>query len=298
MQSVSTGIARYLSALDPSAGKALRAARNNRRFAAAVERVWDDNPLAGDFVLAHVNSLYFAKDETPRKGQDKDADRCVLGVYVDDPAARAELNARRETLALALMQDGFRFDEIRIIAARLGMRERRAFPAAFERVARVLAGEEPAERKARDGGAEAAEGGAQGDGSSCAEGAEGGRMREQDESRLLQTFKRAACQAIGDVDQTAALLARVEGAALEERYGSQGKRQGRAQYACRLYVASPEPLREVLGAFGPSIIAHAKELGLNLVGIDVRQSPVELSGSVAFPACGAPVPYRADHAHD
>ena len=57
MQSVSTGIAKYLEALDPTASKALRAARNNRRFAAAVERVWDDSPLAGDFVLAHVNSL-------------------------------------------------------------------------------------------------------------------------------------------------------------------------------------------------------------------------------------------------
>lgn len=294
MQSVSTGIAKYLEALDPTASKALRAARNNRRFAAAVERVWDDSPLAGDFVLAHVNSLYFAKDETPRKGPGKDVDRYVMGVYVDDATARAELNARRETLALALMQDGFRFDEIRIIASKLGMRERRAFPDKLERVKRALSGEDPD----RDGEA---------DGIGSADGAPGkdaptraraGRMAQRDEAKLLETFKRAACQAIGDVDQTAALLARVEGAALEERYGSQGKRQGRAQYACRLYVASPEPLREVLGAFGPSIIAHAKELGLNLVGIDVRQSPAELSGSVAFPACGAPVPYRADHAHD
>ena len=294
MQSVSTGIARYLSALDPSAGKALRAARNNRRFAAAVERVWDDNPLAGDFVLAHVNSLYFAKDETPRKGQGKDADRYVLGVYVDDPAARAELNARRETLALALMQDGFRFDEIRIIAARLGMRERRAFPAAFERVARVLAGEEPAERKACDGGAEAAEGGAQGDGSSCAGGAEGGRTREQDESRLLQTFKRAACQAIGDIDQAASLLSRVEGASLVERYPGGGRRQRQAWYACQLRVASPDAFRGIFQAFGPSIIAHAKELGLNLVGIDVVQSTPELAGNRAFPASGSPKPYRAE----
>ncbi|HIT44530.1 MAG TPA: hypothetical protein IAC28_00340 [Candidatus Aphodovivens excrementavium] len=294
MQSVSTGIARYLSALDPSAGKTLRAARNNRRFAAAVERVWDDNPLAGDFVLAHVNSLYFAKDETPRKGQGKDADRYVLGVYVDDPAARAELNARRETLALALMQDGFRFDEIRIIAARLGMRERRAFPAAFERVARVLAGEEPAERKTRDGGAKAAENGAQSGGSSCAEGAEGDRMREQDESRLLQTFKRAACQAIGDIDQAASLLSRVEGASLVERYPSGGRRQRQAWYACQLRVASPDAFKGIFQAFGPSIIAHAKELGLNLVGIDVVQSIPELAGNRAFPASGSPKPYRAE----
>lgn len=294
MQSVSTGIAKYLSALDPAAAKTLRAARSNRRFEAAVRRVWDDNPFAAEFVLAHVNSLYFAKDETPRKGPDKDVDRYVLGLYVDDPTARAEINARRETLSLALMQDGFRFDEVRIFPSRMGMRERHAFPESVERAAALLAGKGPlSDEQAAESSEEASAAKRQDPRTSRA-----ARLHRDDESRLLETFKRAACQAIGDVDQTAALLARVEGAALEERYGSQGKRQRRAQYACRLYVASPEPLREVLGAFGPSIIAHAKELGLNLVGIDVRQSPAELSGSVAFPACGAPVPYRADHAHD
>ena len=284
MQSVSTGIAKYLETLDPTASKALRAARNNRRFAAAVERVWDDNPLAGDFVLAHVNSLYFAKDEAPRKGPDKDVDRYVMGVYVDDATARAELNARRETLALALMQDGFRFDEIRIIAAKLGMRERRAFPEKLERVARVLAGEDP------DGND-----GAQGAQDAAAErSVRGVRMLEVDEARLLQTFKRAACQAIGDIDQAAALLARVEGASLVERYGAERKRQRRACYAIRLYAAAPDALRDVVATFVPSIIAHAKELGLNLVGIDVLPSPPELAGHRAFPAAGTPVPYRAE----
>lgn len=286
MQSVSTGIANYLASLDPTASKAVRAARNNRRFAAAVERVWDDNPLAGDFVLAHVNSLYFAKDEMPRKGEGKDIDRFVLGVYVDDPTARAELNARRETLALALMQDGFRFDEIRIIASRLGMRERRAFPDALERMQRILSGEEGAR------GAIAMESEAETSSSSFAGAARGGRLLERDESRMLQTFKRAVCQAIGDIDQAAALLARVEGASLIERYPDGRKRRKQAWFACQLYAADPSALESVLRAFSPSVIAHAGELGLNLVGIDVLQSSAELAGSHAFPAIGAPKPYR------
>lgn len=290
MQSVSTGIAKYLEALDPTASKALRAARNNRRFAAAVERVWDDSPLAGDFVLAHVNSLYFAKDETPRKGPGKDVDRYVMGVYVDDATARAELNARRETLALALMQDGFRFDEIRIIASKLGMRERRAFPDKLERVKRALSGEDPD----RDGEA---------DGSGSADGApskdapsraRAGRMAQRDEAKLLEAFKRAVCLALGDLDQAAALLARIEGASLVERYGAERRRQKQAWYACQLRVAAPESLDGILEAYAPSIIAHAKELGLNLVGIDVLQSPPELAGHRAFPTAGTPVPYRAE----
>lgn len=283
MQSVSTGIAQYLETLDPTASKAVRAARNNRRFAAAVERVWDDNPLAGDFVLAHVNSLYFAKDETPRKGPGKDTDRYVMGVYVDDAAARAELNARRETLTLALMQDGFRFDEMRIIASKLGMRERRAFPDKLERVARILAGQ-PEQEDDTTGGSAA--------GRETAGRARGARLLERDESKLLETFKRAVCLALGDLDQAAALLGRVEGAALAERYGTERRRQRQTWYACQLYVAAPRSLDEIMEAFAPSIVAHAKELGLNLVGIDVLPSPPELSGCRAFPASGAPRPYR------
>lgn len=286
MQSVSTGIAKYLAALDPNASKALRAARNNRKFAAAVERVWEDNPLAGDFVLAHVNSLYFAKDDAPRKGQNKDVDRYIMGVYVDDATARAELNARRETLALALMQDGFRFDEIRIIASKLGMRDRRAFPDKLERIKQVLAGD-PSHP-------DAAETLDQKAGASVSSRSRGNRLLERDESKLLETFKRAVCLAFGDLDQAAAFLSRIEGAALIERYGVERRRQHQTWYACRLYASAPVHLDEILQAFAPSIISHAKELGLNLVGIDVLQSPPELVGNRAFPAAGTPRPYRAE----
>lgn len=290
MQSVSTGIAKYLETLDPTASKALRAARNNRRFATAVERVWDDNPLAGDFVLAHVNSLYFAKDETPRKGPGKDVDRYVMGVYVDDATARAELNARRETLALALMQDGFRFDEIRIIASKLGMRERRAFPDKLERVKRAFAGEDP-DRDGRQTGEGPAKDARSED---AAAASRGNRLLERDESKLLETFKRAVCLALEDLDQAAALLARVEGASLVERYGAERRRQKQTWYACQLRVAMPDSFDGILKAYAPSIIAHAKELGLNLVGIDVLPSPPELAGHRAFPTAGTPVPYRAE----
>lgn len=280
MQSVSTGIRRYLDALDPTAAKAVRAARNNQRFAAAVERVWDDNPLAGDFVLAHVNSLFFAKEETPCKGGS--AVHRVLGVYLDDPAARAELNARRESLTLALLQDGFSFDEVRIIPSKLGMRERRAFPEVRQRVERILSGETPlpaSDRSAETNGAAEQFGSAR---------------SAADEARLLETFKRAVCLAMGDIDHAQAFLSRIEGAALVERYAAKKRRQGKAIFALRLFTCSPAPMREVVGTFGPSIMAHAKELGLNLAGIDIWESPSHLSGCQAFPAAGSPIPYRGE----
>lgn len=280
MQSVSTGIRRYLDALDPTAAKAVRAARNNQRFAAAVERVWDDNPLAGDFVLAHVSSLFFAKEETPCKGGP--AVHRVLGVYLDDPAARAELNARRESLTLALLQDGFSFDEVRIIPSKLGMRERRAFPEVRRRVERILSGETPL--PASDRSAEA-NGAAEQFGSA---------RSAADEARLLETFKRAVCLAMGDIDHAQAFLSRIEGAALVERYAAKKRRQGKAIFALRLFTCSPAPMREVVGTFGPSIMAHAKELGLNLAGIDIWESPSHLSGCQAFPAAGSPIPYRGE----
>lgn len=281
MQSVSTGIRRYLDTLDPTAAKAVRAARNNQRFAAAVERIWDDNPLAGDFVLAHVNSLFFAKEETPCKGGS--AEHRVLGVYLDDPAARAELNARRESLTLALLQDGFSFDEVRIIPSKLGMRERRAFPEVRERVERILSGEAPLPDSSKPV-----------EESSEAEQL-GSSRTAADEARLLETFKRAVCLAMGDIDHAQAFLSRIEGAALIERYAAKKRRQGKAIFALHLFTCSPAPMREVASTFGPSIMAHAKELGLNLTGIDVLESPPHLSGCQAFPAAGPPIPYRNDN---
>lgn len=282
MQSIGTGIRQYLDRLDPSAAKAVRAAHNNRRFAEAIGRVWEDNPLAGEFVLAHVNSLYFAKEEIVCKGAEN-AWRRVLGVYLDDPAARAELNARRETLALALLQDGFSFDEVRIIASRLGMRERRAFPEAFKRVTAVLSGEsQPADVPSEK------------DTASRLHTADVESPRLHDEAKLLGIFKRAVCLALCDIDYAAAFLARIEGASLVETSATRKRRQKRIFFSCRLYTSTLEPVRGIVDTFSPSIIAHAKELGLNLAGVDVRESPARLKGRCAFPAVGTPTPYRPE----
>lgn len=280
MQNIGTEINQYLKRLDPSAAKAVRAARNNQRFAAAVARVWEDNPLAGDFVLAHVNSLYFAKEEVVSKGAEN-AWRRVLGVYLDDPSARAELNARRETLALALLQDGFSFDEVRILASRMGMRERRAFPEARKRVDAILSGKQPVpnEKSAADPAVPSAK-------------TASSNQPLRDEAKLLGVFKRAVCLALADIDYAAAFLERIEGASLAVRGGSRKRRQSRLVFACRLYTSSPAPVGEIVEGYAPSIIAHAKELGLLLSGIEVRESPESLKGCHAFPASGMPRPYR------
>lgn len=301
MQSIGSGIANYLQALDPSAAKAARAARNNARFEEVVRRVWDDNPFAAEYVLAHVNSLYFAKED-PQKDQApqgaSSGGKSVLGLYVDDAAARAEVNARRETLMLALMQDGFRIDEVRILPSRLGMRERRAFPASCKRVERMLAGTaEPEPATADDASARA--GSPSGAAPSACAAAQGGAhrmgnpLKEADESKLLETFKRAVCLAVGDIDQASALLSHVEGAHLEQRYADRRKRQASACYACKLYAPDPGRVAGIVESFAPSIIAHAKELGLCLVGIDVIRSAPEMAGCRAFPVQGRPKPLQS-----
>lgn len=300
MQSIGSGIANYLQALDPSAAKAARAARNNACFEEAVRRVWDDNPFAAEYVLAHVNSLYFAKEDPPKDQapQGASSGKSVLGLYVDDAAARAEVNARRETLMLALMQDGFRIDEVRILPSRLGMRERRAFPSSCERVERMLAGTEEPERATSDTASARAGSSGPAAPSASAE-AQGGAhrignpLKEADESKLLETFKRAVCLAVGDIDQASALLSHVEGAHLEQRYADRRKRQASACYACKLYAPDPGRVAGIVESFSPSIIAHAKELGLCLVGIDIIRSAPEMAGCRAFPVQGRPKPLQS-----
>ena len=69
-----------------------------------------------------------------------------------------------------------------------------------------------------------------------------------------------------------------------------GQPQVAAAYLGWLALFGHDPALKVR----PQNIAHAKELGLNLVGIDVLQSPPELAGHRAFPTAGTPVPYRAE----
>lgn len=280
MQSLATGLQRYLDTLDPTAAKAVRAKRNNQRFAAAVRRVWDDNPLAGEFVLAHVNSLFFAKEDIACKGKNPGSKR-VLGVYLDDPAARAELNARRETLTLVLLQDGFAFDEVRIIPSMRGMRERRAFPESCELLRQAMNGDRAQlpERLACD-----------------AVKADGGpATKSADQTKQLEIFKRAVCLALGDLDHAAAFLSRIEGACLEERYANEQRRQKRLLFTCRLYTSDVAAVSTIMRTYHDPFCLKAKELGLHLVSIDVAPSPAQLKGRCAFPAQGSPIPYRNDN---
>lgn len=272
MESFASLLRSFERTLGPEASKIVKAKRNNRRFAEAVRRAWDDNPLAADYLLAHVNALYFAREQVP--GRADGVTRAVLGVYMDDPTARAELNARRESLALALLKDGSAVDDVRILPSRMGMKERSAFPDAARSVERALYGKE-----ADPGG-----GLRQKDRPERA-----GRLAHEDEVRLLAAFKRAACLAIGDIDRASAFLAEVEGAEIADE-GSRRRLKHRAR-TIRLYSSS-DALAGIVGAYGDSIIANAKELGSPISRIEVRESPEELRGSQAFPASARPVPYH------
>ena len=282
MESISTGLGDFLESLDADKARLFKIAEHNRRFEAAVRRTWGDSPDAADYILAHVNSLFFAKDDAPRKGAAKGRDEFFLGLYVDDSLASAEVNARREMLQLSLLQDGFRIAEVRIFASKLGMKERHAFPDAVARVNALLYSA-PADADAEvDDEREAAR-----------DGERGFTLRVEDESKLLETFKRAVCLALGDIDHAQAVLGRVEGAALEEATFDAQKRRGQARWRVRLYAADPDPLREVMRAFGPAVASRARGLGLHVASIDVMESPARLAGESAFPPAGAPRPLQS-----
>lgn len=99
---------------------------NNAAYAAAVRDLW---PVASAsrLILDHTNAFYVRKDERPRKGANKDEPRILCEVCLDEPLIRSEMDARKEMLSLALKERGLAFDEIRIIPARRGMRQRHPF---------------------------------------------------------------------------------------------------------------------------------------------------------------------------
>ncbi|MCR2036259.1 hypothetical protein NSA09_12150, partial [Adlercreutzia mucosicola] len=128
MQSLATGLSALVADLGPEAAAALRRSRNKERYRAAVERTWRARPEVGHFVLAHTNGIYIARDERPRKGPDKHRERWVFGIYLDEPAARTEVDAWQAVLLQALQVEGLTVDELRFLPAKWDMRKRKLFP--------------------------------------------------------------------------------------------------------------------------------------------------------------------------
>lgn len=126
MKKLSSSIDSLIKELCPDAGKLLSASKRNAAYIEAVRKVWAD-PMASGMILDHTNAFYVMEDPRPKKGAYKDKPYIISEVCIDDPAVRAEVDARRELLALALRQNGLTFEELHIKPARRGMRGRHPF---------------------------------------------------------------------------------------------------------------------------------------------------------------------------
>lgn len=272
MRSVGSDIAAFLAKTQDTGGLALRIARNNAAFARSVRRTWADNPAAATFILAHVNSLYVKREDArqaPVRGRGSYA---YLGVYLDDSMARAELNARRETLAAVCRTEGLDFDEIRIHASARAMRDRRAF-------------EDPASAGLPDAG-------------SAPSGRPAASPRtSRDASAVLQDFKRAAILSFGSADMAAAVLDEVQAAALEERWPrpweqTERSRKEKPAVGFWVHLFVPERYRataqQLFSQYGQALRSHCADAGVRLEGVVVDVASPEMEGHHAFPRSGHP----------
>lgn len=271
MPSVFSELSQFARNLPPEAAAALKRARNKERYRAAVERTWRNRPEVARFVLAHTNGIYIAKDERPRKGPDRHRDWWVFGIYLDDAAARTEVDAWQSVLLQALNAEGLSVDDLRFLPAKWDMRTRKLFP--------ELSG---------DGADEA-----------VVAAPWAARHREEEASRGLDIVKCAVCLVFEDSERAWALLEKVRGAALDEVLlrepradGSRRdeRRSGQKGYWLTLYVDDVEGIERLVAVFGDAIRDRARRLGLRIRKIVVRKAPPSLAGRCAFCRQGRSIP--------
>ncbi len=299
----------------PEAARKMRIASYRAAFAQAVRHVWRHDPLAADYVLAHVNGFYIHKDDTPRKSAFRDRDHILCTVYADDGTIRSDIDARQELLRLALAREGIHYDELRILPSKFDMRARRPYPEAVERIARVMRGELPeggvrttderpdppsaatvedatsrledprlAERLREAMLAGVTNGAAAGTGS-----ARSASLAPSREAHELQRLKRAFCQVFGEDAEE--LLASVRGAALDPvRWeNDRQRREGHERWWCHLYADDPRLLRAVV-EHDEELRAHARDLGLRIQAIQLHEPFDAIRNAHAFPRAGYPIP--------
>ncbi|WP_286143383.1 hypothetical protein [Adlercreutzia caecimuris] len=271
MPSVFSELSQFARNLPPEAAAALKRARNKERYRAAVERTWRNRPEVARFVLAHTNGIYIAKDERPRKGPDRHRDWWVFGIYLDDAAARTEVDAWQSVLLQALNAEGLSVDDLRFLPAKWDMRTRKLFP--------ELSG---------DGADEA-----------VVAAPWAARHREEEASRGLDIVKCAVCLVFEDTERAWALLEKVRGAALDEVLlrepradGSRRdeRRSGQKGYWLTLYVDDVEGIERLVAVFGDAIRDRARRLGLRIRKIVVRKAPPSLAVRCAFCRQGRSIP--------
>lgn len=271
MPSVFSELSQFARNLPPEAAAALKRARNKERYRAAVERTWRNRPEVARFVLAHTNGIYIAKDERPRKGPDRHRDWWVFGIYLDDAAARTEVDAWQSVLLQALNAEGLSVDDLRFLPAKWDMRTRKLFP--------ELSG---------DGADEA-----------VVAAPWAARHREEEASRGLDIVKCAVCLVFEDTERAWALLEKVRGATLDEVLlrepradGSRRdeRRSGQKGYWLTLYVDDVEGIERLVAVFGDAIRDRARRLGLRIRKIVVRKAPPSLAGRCAFCRQGRSIP--------
>lgn len=126
MAKLGSELMRVIRALDGDAAKFMSIARNNMIYREAVEAIWSDRE-ASQMILDGTNGLYVRRDDAPRKGPGKDEPYIVCTVCAADALIRAELDTHRELLQLRMRQLGMQMDEVRIVPARRGMKDRHPF---------------------------------------------------------------------------------------------------------------------------------------------------------------------------
>lgn len=271
MQSMSSSTERFLENLSAENPKALRIAKNNTALRKAIERTWGTQPDAARWLLSQINALYLEYDERPRKRNAPAQKPVIMKLYVRDATARAELNAKRETLQIILEHYGLKVSEIRLLQARGDAKNHRLFSDEILK--------ESADAQSHD--------------TSKAEAATR-HNQYVEQMELLESLKRAVCLSFDDPDEAYALLNMVEGARLDALKNRSGRRRNRNLWYRAYFYTAPEQvseLKELVSAFEDTVKSKARRVELNLIGITVEASPASLSGKLAFPRTGQPVPY-------
>lgn len=271
MQSMSTSTANFLSNVGKQNAKAVHNAQNNTALRAAIERTWGNKPEAVKWLLQQINAMYIELDERPRKASAQKKPPAIMKLYVRDAMARAELNAKRETLQLTLARYGIHVDEIQLLQARGDAKKHQVF--SDESLKTSLSANKN-QHVSKNQSPQTLN-------------------THVDQTRLLETLRRAFCLSFDDPDQAYDALSMIEGARMQQLKSTSNRREKYLWYRAYFYTSPSKltALKEFVSAYQDTIKSKARMVGLNITGIGVELSPEDLAGKQAFPRAGQPVPY-------
>ncbi len=263
MPSIATELNRFAQQLNLDSDSDLELEQINKAFIHAIESTCKDNAGMAKEILKHTNGFYIQKDDTPKKGSQKNQSFLVCGICIDDPLVRSEVNLRREMIQYDLIGQGYNVDEIRIIPAKRGMKQRHPYIEEASKTQKRIEEGNKSDPPEKDNKVNP------------------DKYLNEDQGKNLEIVKKVLCRVFRE--ETESVIEKINAVTLDELSSKNANKYGRRIYYRLHFYSNDSGIRKRIEQNKRFILSVSHDFGLYVRYVGVHKAQRNMTDLKAFP---------------